>query len=36
VGKLWAAQSRGKCVFVRVVDRSWVKLEGAMDMIALS
>jgi type III restriction enzyme len=27
VGKLWAARSSGKCVFVRVVNRDWAKLD---------
>lgn len=31
VGKLWAARSGGKCVFVRVVDRDWAKLEAALN-----
>ncbi|MCC6239365.1 MAG: DEAD/DEAH box helicase family protein [Phycisphaerales bacterium] len=30
VGKLWEARSAGKCVFVRVVDKDWAKLEGAL------
>jgi type III restriction enzyme len=30
VGKLWEARSGGKCVFVRVVDRDWAKLESAL------
>lgn len=30
VGKLWAARSGGKCVFVRVVDRDWGALEAAL------
>ncbi|MCC7085486.1 MAG: hypothetical protein IT427_10810 [Pirellulales bacterium] len=33
VGKLWAARSGGKCVFVRVVDRNWPKLEAALNTI---
>ncbi len=31
VGKLWAARSAGKCVFVRVVDRDWATLKAALD-----
>lgn len=31
IGKLWAARSDGKCVFVRVVDNDWAKLEAALD-----
>ena len=30
VGKLWAERSSGKCVFVRVVDRDWAKLDAAL------
>lgn len=30
VGKLWEARSGGHCVFVRVVDRDWPKLETAL------
>lgn len=30
VGKLWEARSAGRCVFVRVVDRDWAKLETAL------
>lgn len=30
VGKLWEARSGGKCVFVRVVDKDWDKLETAL------
>ena len=33
VGKLWAARSDGKCVFVRVVDRDWAKLEAALNAV---
>lgn len=33
VAKLWAAGSGGKCVFVRVVDRDWAKLEAALNAI---
>lgn len=33
VGKLWAARSGGKCVFVRVVNRDWAKLEAALNAI---
>ena len=36
VGKLWAARSGGKCVFERVVDRDWAKLEAALNTIAAS
>jgi len=36
VGKLWAARSGGKCVFVRVVDGDWPKLEAALDSIEAS
>lgn len=34
VGKLWAARSDGKCVFVRVVDKDWTKLEQALNKIS--
>lgn len=34
IGKLWAARSGGKCVFVRVVDRDWAKLEAALNEIS--
>ena len=30
VGKLWQERSAGRCVFVRVVDRDWAKLEAAL------
>ncbi len=30
VGNLWEARSGGRCVFVRVVDRDWPKLEDAL------
>ncbi len=30
IGDLWAARSVGRCVFVRVVDRDWAKLEAAL------
>lgn len=33
VGKLWAARSGGKCVFVRVVDKDWANLEAALNAI---
>jgi hypothetical protein len=34
VGKLWAARSGGKAVFVRVVDRDWTRLQEALDTIS--
>jgi type III restriction enzyme len=34
VGKLWAARSGGQCVFVRVVDRDWAKLEAALEAVS--
>jgi type III restriction enzyme len=33
VGKLWAARSGGRCVFVRVVDRNWMALDAALNAI---
>jgi len=30
VGELWAARSGGRCVFVRVVNKDWAKLEAAL------
>ena len=30
VGQLWAERSAGQCVFVRVVDRDWPKLQTAL------
>lgn len=30
VGRLWEARSAGKCVFVRVVDRDWARLDTAL------
>lgn len=34
VGKLWAALSAGKCVFVRVVDLDWATLEEALNPVS--
>ncbi|ADB14956.1 type III restriction protein res subunit [Pirellula staleyi DSM 6068] len=31
IGKLWAARSDGRCVFVRVVDRDWATLGKVLD-----
>jgi type III restriction enzyme len=36
VGKLWEARSAGRCVFVRVLDRDWAKLEAALNAVAAS
>jgi type III restriction enzyme len=33
VGELWAARSGGKCVFVRVVDKDWAKLEASLNPV---
>ncbi len=33
VGNLWAARSDRSCVFVRVVDRDWPKLEEALNAL---
>jgi type III restriction enzyme len=33
VGELWAARSNGRCVFRRIVDRDWDKLEAALNPV---
>ena len=33
VGKLWEGRSGGRCLFVRVVDRDWDKLERALSPV---
>jgi len=33
VGNLWAARSGGKCVFARVIDEDWAKLEAALSAV---